>query len=318
MSRSIGGAVLAVLIWCEFATGQVMNKHLEFDVASVKLAPPKGAGDTTSRGGPGTSDPGQVTYERTWLRNLVADAYAVRIDQVSGPDWINTEAYSIVAKIPPNTTKDQFNEMLQNLLAERFHLTIHHETKTVPVYVLFAAPDGPKLKSASADPNAVGAAPATPTCDARAKNRFPGLRPGRSEAHQWCPGMAYYTYRQTMSEFALGLGTFVSMSNGDGIIRGGPPAPFVVDETGLTGRFEFTLEFAGSIFPSSQVQVAALIASGSIPSGSSPEKIADQPRGAGPDLFNALGKQLGLKLEKDKRPVDFLVIDNADKVPTAN
>jgi uncharacterized protein (TIGR03435 family) len=107
------------------------------------------------------------------------------------------------------------------------------------------------------------------------------------------------------------------MSNGDGIIRGGPPAPFVVDETGLTGRFEFTLEFAGSIFPSSPAQVAALIASDAIPSGASPE-IADNARGGGPNLFNALEKQLGLKLEKGKRPVDFLVIDHADKTPTEN
>jgi uncharacterized protein (TIGR03435 family) len=318
MARSIAGAILVVLVWCEFAIGQATDKRWEFEVASVKPAPPNGAGDTTPRGGPGTNDPGQVTYERTWLRNLVADAYGVRVDQVSGPDWINMEAYCIVAKIPPNTTQDQFKEMLQNLLAERFHLTIHHETKTLPVYVLSVAPDGPKLKRASADPNDATAAAVTPTCDPRQENRFPMLRPGRWEAHQWCPGMAYYRYRKTMPEFALGVGILVNMSNGDGIIRGGAPAPFVADETGLTGRFEFTLEFAGSILPSSPAQIAALIASGSIPSEASPEKLADQPRGGGPDLFHALGGQLGLKLEKGKRPVDFLVIDHAEKIPTGN
>ncbi|HWC98373.1 MAG TPA: TIGR03435 family protein [Candidatus Sulfopaludibacter sp.] len=315
MTRSVAGAILAVLIWCEFATGRVTDQSWEFEVASVKPAPPNGVGDTNSRGGPGTSDPGQVTYERTWLRNLVADAYGVRADQITGPDWINTEAYTIAAKIAPDTTRDQFKEMLRNLLAERFHLTLHHEPKTVPVYVLSVAPGGPSLKRASAD--STTAAPVTPTCDPRQENRFPTLRPGRLEALQWCPGMAYYHYRKTMAEFAPGLGPLINMSNGDGILRGGPPAPFVVDETGLTDRFEFTLEFAGSIFPSSPAQVAALIASGSLPSDSSPEKLADHPRG-GPDLFKALASQLGLKLEKAKMPVDFLVIDHADKVPTRN
>lgn len=317
MTRSMAIAGLAVLAWCQCAAGQVADKRAEFEVASVKPAPPAGSGDMMSRGGPGTSDPGQVTYERTWLRNLVADAYAVRIDQVSGPEWVNSEAYTIVAKIPPHTTRQQFREMLQSLLAERFRLTLHHETKTVPVYVLSVAPGGPKMQRAGADTNAAIAATAAPTCDAKSEARFPSLRPGKSQALQWCPGMAYYTYRQTMPEFALGLGPLVNMSNGDGIIRGGPPAPFVADETGLTDRFEFRLEFAGSIFPSSPTQVAALIANGTLPTESSPESIAGQSRG-GPDLFHALEKQLGLKLEKGKRPVEFLVIDHAEKVPIGN
>jgi uncharacterized protein (TIGR03435 family) len=323
MIRPIIGTVVAALIWCEFAIGQVTDKRWEFEVASVKPAPPNPGGDTVPRGGPGTNDPGQITYPYIGLPNLVAEAYGVRLDQVSGPDWMKGEAYSIVAKITPNTTKEQFNLMLQNLLAERFHLTLHHETKALPVYILSVVPDGPKLKPASADPNAGTAAP-FPTCEASEKNHFPGLLPGRTETHRWCSSMAYYTYRQTMAEFALGLGTLVSMSNGDGIISGGPSAPFVADETGLTGRFEFQLEFAGTVFPSSPAVIAALTARGAIrpvdpnQPTPSPEEIADGAHGGGPDLFRALEKQLGLKLEKGKRPVDFLVIDHADKVPTEN
>ncbi|HEY6346851.1 MAG TPA: TIGR03435 family protein [Bryobacteraceae bacterium] len=245
------GTVLPALICCEFAIGQVTDRRWEFEVASVKPAAPDGTGDPTARGGPGTSDPGQVTYERTWLQRLVADAYGVRVDQVSGPDWMKSEGYSVVAKIPPDTTEDQFHAMLQNLLADRFHLTFHHQTKTPPVYILSVASGGPKLTPASADPNAATAPPAPLTCQASDKNRFPALAPGRTKAPRWCPSMAYYTYRQTMGEFALGLGNLLSMSNGDGVIRGGPPAPFVVDETGLAGRFEFKLEFAGTVFPSS-------------------------------------------------------------------
>jgi uncharacterized protein (TIGR03435 family) len=250
------------------------------------------------------------------LANLVSDAYGVRLDQVSGPDWTKTESYSIVAKIPPNTTRDQFNLMLQNLLAERFHLTLHHEPNTLPVYILSVAPGGPKLTPA--DAHAAAAPPAAASCAGIESNHFPALRPGRALALLWCPGTAYYTYRQTMAEFALGLGYLVNMSNGDGLITGGPPAPFVIDETGLTGRFEFKLEFGGSIVPSSPGLVAALIASGAIPPVDSAEKIAEGARAVGPNLFTALEKQLGLKLQRGKRPVDFLVIDHADKVPTEN
>jgi len=306
--------VLAALIWCEFAVGQVADKRWEFEVASVKPVSPDSTVETASFGGPGTSDPELVTYGRTWLRNLVSDAYGVRYDQVSVPDGMKAEAYSIVAKIPPNTTKDQFNLMLRNLLAERFHLTLHHETKVRPVYILSVAPGGPKLRPASAEPNAATVASTAPPCEGSGKNRFPGLRPGRTESHDWCPGVAYYTYRQTMAEFALGLGYLVSMSNGDGILGKGPPAPFVVDETGLTERFEFTLEFAGSVLPSSPALTAALL-------GRPVDEVTPPPNSntpSGPDLFRALEKQLGLKLEKGKRPVDFLVIDHADKVPTEN
>jgi uncharacterized protein (TIGR03435 family) len=305
-------AVLAALIWCEFAVGQVADQHWEFEVASVKPAPPDSTVETGSFGGPGTSDPELVTYGRTWLRSLVSDAYGVRFDQVSVPDWTKSQPYTIVAKIPPYTTRDQFNLMLRNLLAERFHLMLHHETKVQNVYILSVAPGGPKLTPASAEPDAATAASATRPCEGTGKDRFPALRTGRTESHDWCPGVAYYTYRQTMAEFALGLGTLVNMSNGDGILSKGPPRPFVVDETGLTERFEFTLEFAGSILPASPALTAALL-------GRSVDEInPPNSNPSAPDIFHALEKQLGLKLEKGKRRVDFLVIDHADKVPTEN
>src|ERR1019366_1602300 len=109
-----------------------------FEVASVKpagpLPIPSGGSSSGSfsgssfrvRGGPGTDDPGQFTAPSVSLLTLLEMAYGVRFDQVSGPDWLISERYSIVAKLPPKTTKDQFNLMLQNLLAERFHLTLHH------------------------------------------------------------------------------------------------------------------------------------------------------------------------------------------------
>jgi uncharacterized protein (TIGR03435 family) len=231
-------------------------------------------------------------------------AYGVGMDQISGPDWIQTERYSnmysVVAKIPPNTTEREFHLMLQNLLAERFHLTLHHETREFQVYSLLVAEGGPKMK------------PSSPDADAKAgqdqfrldSKGFPLLRPGErvSTATGSGPlyGSVHSTHRQTMAQFAATLGPMVNMSNGEGIVRGSPPPAHVVDRTGLTGEFDFTLEFAGAGFPANS------------PLGTPADEWP------GPTLFAALEKQLGLKLEKTKAKLDVLVIDHADKIPTEN
>jgi len=128
--RTTMGTVLAALMCWGSANGQTADTRPAFEVASVRPAPPYVPGQPYQvRGGPGTDDPGQFTAPRASLMSLLATAYGVAFDQISGPDWLETEIYSVAAKIPPNTTKDRFNLMLQNLLAERFHLTLHHGTK---------------------------------------------------------------------------------------------------------------------------------------------------------------------------------------------
>jgi uncharacterized protein (TIGR03435 family) len=109
--------------------------------------------------------------------------------------------------------------------------------------------------------------------------------------------------------FCRGLGGAINMSNGTPI---GSPQASVVDKTGLTGTYEFTLEFAGSMGSPELAQSA--------PAGGEPGiPLASDPTGGAPDIFTAVEKQLGLKLVKVKDiPVDILIVDNADKVPTAN
>src|ERR1035441_4314243 len=145
MIRTTTATVLAALMCCASLNGQTADRRPAFEVASVRPAPPFVDGtDFSMHGGPGTDDPGQITYPYTWLGRLLTLAYGVAFDQISGlPDWSETQAYSIVAKMPPNTTKDQFNLMLQNLLAERFHLTLPHVTKDFTVYSLLVAKGGP-------------------------------------------------------------------------------------------------------------------------------------------------------------------------------
>jgi uncharacterized protein (TIGR03435 family) len=290
MIRTMAGMVLAVLMCWGTLDGQTADGQPTFEVASVRPAPPYMEGqDVQMRGGPGTDDPGQFTAPRASLMSLLATTYGVARDQISGPDWLTTELYSVAAKIPPNTTKDRFNLMLQNLLAERFHLTLHHGTKDFTVYELVVAEGGPKMTASANQP-------------APDRKGFPVLPPGRRMAINFNIQPVRATCRETMAQFAEHLGGWVNMSNGDGIVRGSPPAPHVIDKTGLTGEFDFTLEFAGSVFFANSPEANA----------------AGDQGGHGLSLFAALEKQLGLKLEKKKAGLDVLVIDHVDKVPTEN
>src|SRR6185436_8412132 len=113
-----------------------------FDAASVKAGSPEFVPgvSVSMRGGPGTSDPGRITYSWMNLKFLLTRAWDVRTDQITGPAWLsdpgNRDTYTITATMPPDTTKEQFQRMLQSLLIERFRIKLHHETRDFPGYEL--------------------------------------------------------------------------------------------------------------------------------------------------------------------------------------
>lgn len=116
-----------------------------FEAASVQALP---AG---TRFAPVMRDAGRFSAPATNLSNLIGIAYGVGADQVTGPDWLATEMYSVVATFPGGAAPEQFGPMMQTLLAERFHLAIHRETKAIDGYDLVIAKDGPKLTVSAAD-----------------------------------------------------------------------------------------------------------------------------------------------------------------------
>lgn len=286
------------------------DSNVTFEAASVKPAGPFVPGEAGGmRGGPGTDDPGRITFSRATLSDLLCRAYDVWPDQISGPAWINDRsgyAYRIEATLPPNTNAGQFRVMLQNLLAERFHIRLHHENVTRPGYELVVASGGPKLKEWMPSTN-VGAG--KPRVDGSGFLRLP---PGASVGFVMPKGGGAapirISHRETMAMFCRGLGSDINMSNG--MPLGGPQAR-VIDKTGLTGTYEFTLEFAGSMRSPGMFPVAPA-------GGDADGTAASDPTGA-PDIFTAVEKQLGLKLVKVRDiPVDVVMVDRADKVPTVN
>ena len=138
-TRRLGLAVaLSVLVMSTLALRAQSTK--KFEVASVRRveipANAFGVPVFPVTGGVGTAQPLRVTYRGTWLLPLIAEAFDVRWDQITGPAWLSTERYDIVANIPQGATKDDFKLMLADLLRERFRLRFHMHSKIRPIYAL--------------------------------------------------------------------------------------------------------------------------------------------------------------------------------------
>jgi uncharacterized protein (TIGR03435 family) len=233
---------------------------------------------------------------------LLQAAFGVQQDQIKGPAWLRDFAampfYDIVATMPADTTLDQYEMMMQNLLVERFHMVFHHETRNFPGYELVVDKGdkgGPTLKEVTANPDPVAdgfpAVPGTRTIGS--------LRP---TVHQRIKFQEY-----TMRSFASNNLPFLIGHAQGKILDDGFFQPRVIDKTGLIGKYTFILEF--DCTPCTPLAATA-------PTREAPA--ASEPGGF-PDLFGAIQKQLGLRLEKAADiPMDVIVVENLDKIPTGN
>ncbi len=277
MLRICLGLVLVVAAWAQGAADS-----LTFEVASIKPSATQGM-VTRMAGGPGTSDPGRFRATNAELSMLTMRAYGIQYDQLKGPAWMDTTQFDVEANVPPGTTAEQFRKMLQNLLAERFRIQVHHETRVVAGYELTVAKNGPKLKPAADGSGTDDFVPGSgfPRMD---RDNFPILPPGRPNgACGRLPQGSYCTFRMvTMGMLVqrLSLPMFGDRR--------------VVDKTGLTGPWDFTLYYN--------------------PMSDTPSS----PDNNTPSIEQALEEQLGLKLAPSKAPMDVLVIDHAEKTPTEN
>jgi uncharacterized protein (TIGR03435 family) len=236
-----------------------------FDVATIK---PNDTGATRMQG---LNVRGRNFSTRaSSLADLIGFAYDVQLKQISGgPDWMDKDRYDIAAvpDIEGVPNGQQLKNMIRKLLTDRFKLTFHKEKKEFSAFVLSVGKDGPKL---------------TPS---ESKNPLPGLGFGPGKG-----GLGCRVNNGTMGEFTSFLQELVL------------DRP-VVDQTGLTGRYDFNFVFTPD---DSQFN------------GHAPQlpKQADDADTA-PSLFEALQQTLGLKLEAKKAMVDVIAIDHVEK-PSAN
>ena len=193
-----------------------------FEVASIRLSGPKSVGG--SDGGPGSKDPTRFTYNRANLMVLTMWAYDVEEDfQVSSRLSLERDEFDLVARLPPNASKDEFQAMLRNLLAERFQMKVHIESRDFPAFELVAAKGGTKLGTAAATRLA-------------SKAGFPELTPGQPRLMNWNTVSGGYVVSRIR-------GQQWPVSGLAELLRTTQPRP-VVDKTGLTGNYDLAFEFS--------------------------------------------------------------------------
>jgi uncharacterized protein (TIGR03435 family) len=234
-----------------------------FEVASVKPnLIGRAAGEGSKREHADIS-PGSVNMRNVSLSSCVQWAYRVNEFQISGPDWLGSERFDIVAKAGSPAPDQQMRLMLRALLADRFKLALHSETRALPVYVLVVGKNGPKFHRSEGEGES--------SMDSPAKSNVIGV------------------FKKYSMQDLASLLSRQKMVNG-----------LVLDETGLAGRFDFTLDFT-SYVPKDPKDLKNFK--------------ADDAMSA---IFSAVQDQLGLKLDAKKRPVSILVIDHAERAPTEN
>jgi len=231
-----------------------------FEVASIKEVAP---GSEVRQSIEPTA--GSLIMRNAGLPMMISWAFKVGPGLISNPDALNgfNARFDVIAKPAGPAKSDELRLMLQALLAERFKLKTHIETKTVSAYVLVEAKGGHKLTVSDA-PDGSGVLPVN--------------QPNRT---------ALRAKSATLDQLTM----FLS----------GPLRTPVIDMTGLKGRYDFEFDLSSFL---NQRQPA--------PPGES-EQV--DPISI---LQAALPQQLGLKLESRKMPVDLLVIDHVEKLPTQN
>ena len=129
--------IVLALIMC--APSILTGQPLTFEAASIKALPPAADGGVHIHM---SDDDKMVNYSSVGLKDVMAYAYGVGKDQISGPSWLDSDMYAIVAKVPAGVSGKQIPAMLQTLLRERFGMVIHRESKDVPVFALLEAKGG--------------------------------------------------------------------------------------------------------------------------------------------------------------------------------
>jgi uncharacterized protein (TIGR03435 family) len=279
------------------------GRNITFDVASIKQDTAVPSNDTVHSNIPLSSQGffsptgGLLQATNFPLIRYIIFAYKLTPEQVHSvrsqlPKWASTARYDIEARASGNPTKDEFRIMMQALLADRFKLRVHLETRSLPIFALVLEKRGklgPQLKAHPLGAACSTAPPPGPNSIAKVEGGFPevcGEELGFALPNS--PGQVWMGARDLAMETIA-----ASMNDGDDPFTG-IDRP-VVDQTGLTGTFDFHIEFVPQSNPNSKLE----------------------PDPSGPTFVEALKDQLGLKLRAQTGPVLLMLIDHVEQ-PSPN
>jgi uncharacterized protein (TIGR03435 family) len=253
----LGTTTLSILTACA-AFGQPAEPAPAFEVASVKASGGEGTG--SGRGGREsvTPSPAGITMMNVHLKSVIQWAYHLQAIQVSGPAWLDDNRYDIVAKAAGEVPPERQRVMMQALLAQRFRMTVRRESKEMPAYVFTVAKGGHKLRPSESE----GDMEVKPSAKTRMGAEFS---------------------RVTLAQLAE--------------MASSPLQGVVVDQTGLKGSYDFTLDmspFMGGDFKPTGIEDVITM------------------------IIQAAKEQLGIIIEQKKVPAELLIVDHVEKVPVEN
>ena len=264
------------------------------------------------------------------LKTLLTYAYGVKPYQITGPDWMSTTRFDIVAKMPEGSTKEDAPKMLQSLLEDRFKLTTHRVSAEHPVLALVVGKGGPKLKASAEKPVAIDeSAPLKagemkmdgPEGPVRAKI---DLATGSSVVDMGLKGKMSYKLNPATQSMHLDFSMTTMAGFADMMtqlmtqLSGGAGARQIVDMTGIQGNYDSSLEISLAEIMAMAKSAGMDIpgAPGGAPAGGNVPTASD-PGGGGSSVTDAV-QSMGLKLESRKAMVDQFIVDHVEKTPTEN
>jgi uncharacterized protein (TIGR03435 family) len=264
--------------------GQRSGGSPAFEIADVHGSPH--ALNPNMRGG--VLRAGRYEILTATMVDLIRTAYSVDADKVlSGPSWLESDRFDVIAKAPPGTSPEAAKLMLQALLADRFKLVVHADSHALPGFALTVGKGGPPKLKESDGPGDTGCKftippPPPPPPPAGGGQNVPVLM---------LPNYLYTCHNMTMEAFAE---TMHTLNAAQTYLDTG----IVVDQTGLTGAWDFNFKYG----PKITGPLAALAAGG-------PGVIS---------LFDAIDKQLGLKLDAMKLPTPVIIVESVNRKPSEN
>lgn len=310
-----------------------------FEVATVKPAAPMDqakmmaalqAGGKLPYGANVDSRRAEYTYLD--LKTLLTYAYGVKAYQITGPDWMSTTRFDIVAKLPDGSTKDDAPKMLQSLLEDRFKLVTHRVTAEHPVLALVVGKGGPKLKPSADKPVAIDES--APLAPGEMKMDGPDgpihmkvdMKNASSVLDMGLKGKMSYKVNPATQSLHIDLSMVTMTGFADMVTQlltqlgGGNGGRQVVDMTDIKGNYDASLEISlAEIVAMARAQGMDIpgAAPGAAGAPGNGPAVASDPSGSGTSLMDAV-QSMGLKLESRKAPVDQFIVDHIEKTPTEN